>query len=51
MSVPLRIVLAQLNLLVGDIAGNISKMCAAVDKARAELKAHAIVFPELAITG
>ena len=51
MSVPLRIVLAQLNLLVGDIAGNVAKMCAAVDKARGELQAHAIVFPELAITG
>ncbi len=51
MSAPLRIVLAQLNLLVGDIAGNVAKMCAAVDKARSELQAHAIVFPELAITG
>ena len=51
MSAPLRIVLAQLNLLVGDIAGNVAKMCAAVDKARGELQAHAIVFPELAITG
>ncbi|MBI3574578.1 MAG: NAD+ synthase, partial [Gammaproteobacteria bacterium] len=51
MSVPLRIVLAQLNLLVGDIAGNVAKMCAAMDKARGELQAHAIVFPELAITG
>ena len=50
-SAPLRIVLAQLNLLVGDIAGNVAKMCAAVDKARGELQAHAIVFPELAITG
>ena len=51
MSAPLHIVLAQLNLLVGDIAGNVAKMCAAVDKARGELQAHAIVFPELAITG
>ena len=51
MSAPLRIVLAQLNLLVGDIVGNVAKMCAAVDKARGELQAHAIVFPELAITG
>lgn len=51
MSAPLRIVLAQLNLLVGNIAGNVAKMRAAVDKARSGLKAHAIVFPELAITG
>jgi NAD+ synthase (glutamine-hydrolysing) len=50
-SAPLRIVLAQLNLLVGDIAGNVAKMRAAVDRARDTLQAHAIVFPELAITG
>ncbi len=51
MNTPLRLVLAQLNMLVGDVAGNVAKMCAATDKARDELKAHAIVFPELAITG
>ncbi len=47
----LRIVLAQLNLLVGDIAGNVEKMRAAVARARDELRAQVIVFPELAITG
>ncbi len=48
---PLRLVAAQLNLLVGDIAGNVEKMRAAIVRARDELKAQAIVFPELAVTG
>lgn len=47
----LRIVLGQLNLLVGDLAGNTDKMVAAAMRARDELQADAIVFPELAITG
>ncbi len=47
----LRIALAQLNLLVGDIAGNVEKMRAAVARARNEIKAQVVVFPELAITG
>jgi NAD+ synthase (glutamine-hydrolysing) len=47
----LRIVLAQLNLLVGDIAGNTDKMINAAKSARDLLKADLIVFPELSITG
>jgi len=47
----LRIAIAQLNLLVGDIGGNVSKLIAAAQRARDEMKAHAIVFPELALTG
>jgi NAD+ synthase (glutamine-hydrolysing) len=47
----LRVVLAQINLLVGDVAGNVSKMVALVARARDELKADLIVFPELAVTG
>jgi NAD+ synthase (glutamine-hydrolysing) len=47
----LRIVLAQLNLLVGDVSGNVAQMIAAAQRARDELKAHVIVFPELALTG
>ena len=46
----LRIALAQLNLLVGDVTGNVRKMIAAANRARDELKAHAVVFPELALT-
>jgi NAD+ synthase (glutamine-hydrolysing) len=47
----LRIALAQLNLHVGDIAGNVEKMRATAARARDELKAQVVVFPELAITG
>jgi NAD+ synthase (glutamine-hydrolysing) len=51
MTYKLRIALAQTNLLVGDIPGNIAKIIALADQARDELQAHVIVFPELAITG
>src|SRR4051812_5991086 len=46
----LRVVLAQLNLLVGDVAGNVQKMIAAAQRARDEMKADLVVFPELALT-
>lgn len=46
----LRIVLAQLNFLVGDIEGNTQKIIANAIKARDELKANVIVFPELTLT-
>lgn len=51
MAKKLRIVLAQLNLFVGDIQGNLLKMIAAANKARDTLKANIIVFPELSLTG
>ncbi len=47
----LRIALGQLNLLVGDVPGNAAKMIVAAKHARDDLKAHVIVFPELALTG
>jgi NAD+ synthase (glutamine-hydrolysing) len=47
----LRIALGQLNLLVGDVAGNAAKMIAAATRARDELRADVILFPELALTG
>lgn len=47
----LRLVLAQLDFLVGDVLGNARKMIEAVGRARDELGAHAVVFPELAMTG
>jgi len=50
MAGPLRIVLAQLNLLVGDVGGNTDRMIAAIGQARDHLQAHAIAFPELALT-
>lgn len=47
----LRVVLAQLNPLVGDITGNLEKHITAAKTARDELKADVIVFPELGLTG
>lgn len=51
MTKTLRIVLAQLNLTVGDIEENLEKHISAATKARDELKANVIVFSELSITG
>jgi NAD+ synthase (glutamine-hydrolysing) len=47
----LRIALAQLDFLVGDVYGNARKMIAAIERARRELGARLVVFPELALTG
>ena len=47
----LRIVMAQLNFMVGDIHSNADKIISASKRARDELAADAIVFPELALTG
>jgi NAD+ synthase (glutamine-hydrolysing) len=51
MSSHIRIVMAQLNLLVGDIEGNADKVIEASQRARDEFSADAIVFPELTLTG
>ena len=51
MTQPLRIALAQLNLLVGDVPGNTARMVAAVAEARSELNADLVVFQELALCG
>ncbi|MFK5913454.1 MAG: NAD+ synthase [Woeseiaceae bacterium] len=47
----LRIALAQINLLVGDIEGNTSRMLDWIRRAKDESHADIIVFPELALTG
>lgn len=47
----LRVVMAQLNFLVGDIPGNTNKIITAAIDARDRLQAEVIVFPELTITG
>lgn len=47
----LRVAIAQLNFLVGDIEGNTKKIIEYTVKARDDLKADIIVFPEMAITG
>ena len=46
----LRVALAQINLLVGDVAGNVERMIAVAQRARDELNADLVVFPELALT-
>ena len=45
-----RIALGQLNLTVGDLAGNVARMADAAARAT-EAGADLVVFPELAITG
>ncbi|MGF1545887.1 MAG: NAD+ synthase [Thiotrichales bacterium] len=51
MTAALRIALAQINLLVGDVEGNSQKVEAYAARARDELGAHLVVFPELTLTG
>ena len=46
----LRIALAQINPKVGDLDGNVAKICAAYDEAEAA-GCDIVAFPELAITG
>jgi NAD+ synthase (glutamine-hydrolysing) len=43
--------MAQLDLPVGDVAGNVDKLLAAAAESRDRLKAQLVVFPELAVTG
>jgi NAD+ synthase (glutamine-hydrolysing) len=50
-STRLRIALAQLDFLVGDIQGNAMRMVSAAEAARDRHGADCIVFPELALTG
>jgi NAD+ synthase (glutamine-hydrolysing) len=47
----LRCVLAQLDLLVGDVEGNTSNIIAAAHRAREEFKADLVMVPELAVSG
>lgn len=47
----LRILVAQLNLLVGDVDGNRDQVIAAAVAARDEQGADLVVFPELTLTG
>jgi NAD+ synthase (glutamine-hydrolysing) len=47
---PLRVALAQINTVVGDIPGNTKKIRSYLDRARDE-GAQLVVFPELAVTG
>jgi NAD+ synthase (glutamine-hydrolysing) len=49
--VGLRILIAQLNLLVGDVTGNRDKIIAAARDGRDSFGADLVVFPELTLTG
>ena len=51
MSHELRIALAQLDLLVGDVHGNVDRVIEAAQAARAKHGADLVVFPELALSG
>ncbi|HSW93531.1 MAG TPA: NAD+ synthase [Gammaproteobacteria bacterium] len=51
MTKKIRIIAAQLDMPVGDIAGNLAKMITAAKTARDTLSADMIVFPELSLTG
>jgi len=46
----LHIALAQINTTVGDLAGNVQKIVAHLERAR-EVGADLVAFPELAVTG
>lgn len=48
---PLRMVLAQINLRVGDLDGNTAQILHAIAEARTLHASDMVVFPELAITG
>ena len=45
------ILVAQMNFLVGDCAGNGKRIIATLKKAREQFKADLVIFPELALTG
>ncbi len=47
----LRVSLAQVNLLVGDVGGNLRRVVAAATHARDTQRADVVVFPELTLTG
>ncbi len=51
MSNNLRIAIAQINLIVGDVQGNVAKIKDAAVTARDTLGADLVLFPELALTG
>jgi NAD+ synthase (glutamine-hydrolysing) len=45
------VALAQLDLIVGDVKGNTARILESAEKARDELRADLVVFPELSICG
>src|SRR5207302_2065008 len=51
MSEPLRIALAQVNLLVGDVQGNAERVISTARRATGELRVDLVLFPELTLSG
>lgn len=47
----LNVALAQINPVVGDVAGNTAKIIRAAETSRDQLQAQLVVFPELCLTG
>ena len=47
----LRCVMAQLNLVVGDVDGNTTRIVAAANEARDRWGADVVLLPELAVSG
>lgn len=47
----MKVALAQIDLAVGDIAGNTGKIIEYAERARLELRADLVVFPELSVCG
>ncbi len=47
----LKLLIAQINLLVGDVAGNAAKVADVARCARDDHGVHAVIFPELTLTG
>lgn len=47
----IRIALAQLDFLVGDVQGNVTRVLDAAKRARTELGADLVMFPELTLSG
>ncbi len=48
---PINILLAQINLTVGDIEGNVKKIIETIELARDKHKADLVIFPEMTISG
>ena len=46
----IKVALAQINPIVGDLQGNCAKICAFIKKARKK-NAEMVIFPELALCG
>lgn len=51
MTQQLRLVMAQINPIVGDVAENVAQIVKAAQQARDQLQADVLVFPELTLTG